>query len=100
MTTAHQLNSPAHFGGSRVWLLQHCSYLFEIVWCAAPHLDKIVWYYLLSSCHMNAVLSPMQRDQWTAQKRSFWTYYIWFVVYSVSAQNLPHAPSLSQAFGA
>jgi len=30
--------------------LQHYSYLFVILWCAAPYLDKIVWHYLLSSC--------------------------------------------------
>jgi len=37
---------------------------------------------------MNVVLSLVQRDQWTAQKIRFWTYYNCFVVYSGSAQNL------------
>jgi len=31
----------------------------------------------------------MQRDQCTAQKNSFWTHYICFVVSLGSAQNLP-----------
>jgi len=48
MTTVRQLSS-LHFGGGRVGLLRNCSYLFVIVWCAAPHLDKIVWHCLLSS---------------------------------------------------
>ena len=48
MTTVRQL-SRLHFGGGRVGLLRNCSCLFVIVWCAAPHLDKIVWHCLLSS---------------------------------------------------
>jgi len=42
---------------------------------------------------MNVILSLTRRDQWTTQKIPFRTYYICFVVYSGSAQNLPHASS-------
>jgi len=42
----------------------------------------------------------MRRDQWTTQKIPFRTYYICFVVYSSSAQNLPSCLIISQAFGA
>jgi len=41
---------------------------------------------------MNVVLSLVRSDQWTAQKIWLWTYYICFVVYSGSAQTLPHVP--------
>jgi len=43
---------------------------------------------------MNVVLSMMRRDKWTAQKIPF------DFVYWGSSQNLPRAPSLSQALGA
>jgi len=40
---------------------------------------------------MNVVLSLVRSAHWTAQKIPFWTYCICLVVYSGSAQNLPHA---------
>jgi len=49
---------------------------------------------------MIVVLSVVRRDQWTAQKIPFWSYYICCVVCSGSAQNLSPCPSLSQAYGA
>jgi len=44
---------------------------------------------------MNVVLSLVRSAHWTAQKIPFWTYCICLVVYSGSAQNLPHALPLS-----
>jgi len=41
---------------------------------------------------MNVVLSLVRGGEWTAEKIPFWTYYICFVVYSGSAQNLPPSP--------
>jgi len=49
---------------------------------------------------MNVVLSLVRRDQRNAQKNPFWTYYIYFFVYSGSVQNLPPCPTINQAFGA
>jgi len=46
---------------------------------------------------MNVVLSLMRRDQWTTEKISFWTYYICFVVYSGSAQNLHPCPIIKSS---
>jgi len=46
---------------------------------------------------MNVVLSLMQRDQWATEKISFWTYYICFVVYSGSAQNLHPCPIIKSS---
>jgi len=49
---------------------------------------------------MNVVLSLMRRDQSTARKIPFWTYYICLLLIQAVPGIYPHDPSLSQAFGA
>jgi len=49
---------------------------------------------------MNVVLSLMRRDQSTAQKIPFWTYYICLLHIQAVPGIYPHDQSLSLAFGA
>jgi len=72
------------------------SFLFEIVWCAASYLDKIVQHYLLT-----IVPKWMHFYHWCREikkllkKIPFGTFYICFIVYSGSAQNLPPCPIIA-----